>query len=90
MAEISALYSQRTIVARHEQAGLYHPFVEALAFTLVDLPITFIITVIFCVVLYFMVRLQQSAAQFLYGLIFLLGQSFDGSCQPAFLPSSYS
>jgi ATP-binding cassette subfamily G (WHITE) protein 2 (SNQ2) len=62
MAEIPALFAQRPIVLRHKKAALYHPFVEALALTLVDIPITFSTTVVFGVVLYFMVGLQRSAA----------------------------
>jgi ATP-binding cassette subfamily G (WHITE) protein 2 (SNQ2) len=65
MAEIPALYSQRPIVTRHEKAAFYHPFVEALALTLVDVPITFVTTFVFAIILYFMVGLQKSAAQFL-------------------------
>ena len=66
MAEIPALYSQRPIVLRHERAALYHPFIEALALTLVDAPITFLTTIVFSIVLYFMTGLQRSASQFLY------------------------
>jgi len=61
MSEIPALYAQRPITLRHKKAALYHPFVEALALTLVDAPITFITSVVFGVVLYFMVGLQRSA-----------------------------
>jgi ATP-binding cassette subfamily G (WHITE) protein 2 (SNQ2) len=61
MAEIPALYAQRPIVQRHKNAALYHPFVEALALTLVDVPITFVTTITFGVIVYFMVGLQRSA-----------------------------
>lgn len=65
MAEIPALYAQRPIVSRHKKAAMYHPFAEALALTIVDIPITFVTLVCFSVVLYFLVQLQQTAAQFL-------------------------
>lgn len=65
MAEIPALYEQRPIVHRHQQVALYHPFAEALALTLVDIPISFVILLVFSVILYFLVRLQQTAGQFL-------------------------
>lgn len=61
MAEIPALYAQRPIVLRHKNAALYHPFVEALALTLVDIPITFLTSLVFGIILYFMVGLQRSA-----------------------------
>ena len=40
---------------------MYHPFVEALALTLVDIPITAMTLSIYAIVLYFMVGLQRSA-----------------------------
>ncbi|KAK0494589.1 pleiotropic drug resistance ABC transporter [Armillaria luteobubalina] len=60
MAEIPSLFSQRPIVERHKKAALYHPFVEAIASTLVDIPLTFVTSIVFGVVVYFMVKLQQS------------------------------
>ncbi|KIP01968.1 hypothetical protein PHLGIDRAFT_130987 [Phlebiopsis gigantea 11061_1 CR5-6] len=68
-AEIPALFSQRPIVLRQSRVAMYYPFIEALAYTLVDLPISFITLVIFCITTYFIVGLQQSAGQF---FIFLL------------------
>lgn len=65
MAEIPALFTQRPIVLRHHKAALYHPWIEAAAVTLVDIPITFITILIFSAILYESVRLQQSAGQFL-------------------------
>ncbi|KAG8789944.1 hypothetical protein FRC12_013096 [Ceratobasidium sp. 428] len=63
-AEIPALYAQRPIVARHQKAAMYHPFVEALALTAVDIPISFITQILFSVVLYFMTGLQREASKF--------------------------
>ncbi|RDB26892.1 Brefeldin A resistance protein [Hypsizygus marmoreus] len=71
MAEIPALYAQRPIVHRHKTAALYHPFVEAVALTLVDVPITFATSVVFGVIVYFMVGLQRSAEQFFIFYLFL-------------------
>lgn len=45
---------------------MYYPFIESLAYTFVDLPIAFATLVVFCIIVYFVVGLQQSAAQFLY------------------------
>src|SRR5690606_2140790 len=61
MNEIPALFSQRPIVHRHELAGMYHPMVEAIAMTLVDVPFTFVTIVLFSVIIYFVVQLQQTA-----------------------------
>jgi ATP-binding cassette subfamily G (WHITE) protein 2 (SNQ2) len=76
MAEIPALYSQRPIVNRHQKSALYHPFVEAMALTLVDIPITLLTSTVFSIIIYFMVGLQTSARQFLYvHLIFWFGDA---------------
>jgi len=65
MSEIPALFSQRPIVRRHQQWGLYHPFIEAVALTIVDLPVTFISNLVFGGLIYALVGLQKSAEQFL-------------------------
>jgi len=62
---ISSLFAQRPIVSRHQKAALYHPFVEAVALTLVDIPITFVTITHISTIIYEAVRLQQSASQFL-------------------------
>ncbi|KAG6908741.1 hypothetical protein DXG01_003445 [Tephrocybe rancida] len=71
MAEIPALFKQRPIVGRHAKAAMYHPFIEALAMTIVDIPITFFISAIFGILIYFIVGLQTSASQFFTFLLFL-------------------
>jgi ABC-2 type transporter len=63
--EIPSLFIQRPIVARHQKAALYHPFIEAVALTIVDIPITFFTSLLFGTIIYEAVRLQQSAGQFL-------------------------
>jgi ATP-binding cassette, subfamily G (WHITE), member 2, SNQ2 len=70
MAEIPALFGQRPIVFRHSRAAMYHPFVEALALTIVDIPITFVTIVLFSIIIYFLVGLQRTASQFF--IFFLL------------------
>jgi len=65
LSEIPTLYGQRPIVLRQKKAAMYHPFIEAFAMTLADIPITLITLTIYSVVLYFVVGLQASAGQFL-------------------------
>lgn len=65
MAEIPALFGQRPIIKRHEKSAMYHPFIEAVALTLVDIPFTFVTIVIYSISMYFIVGLQRSAGQFL-------------------------
>lgn len=65
MAEIPALFAKRPIILRHQKAAMYHPMVEALALTLVDVPFTLATMILFTIIVYFIVGLQVSAAQFL-------------------------
>lgn len=67
-AEIPALFSQRPIVLRQSRVAMYHPAIDSLAYTLVDMPIAFATLVIFSITLYFIVGLRQTAGQFLYVL----------------------
>jgi ATP-binding cassette subfamily G (WHITE) protein 2 (SNQ2) len=65
MAEIAVLFQQRPIILRQYKAALYHPFVDAIALTISDLPITIISTAVFTVTIYFIVGLQRTVEQFL-------------------------
>ena len=65
MAEIPTLFAHRPLILRHQKAAMYHPFIEAAAMTLVDIPITFATLTVYSIVLYFIVGLQATASQFL-------------------------
>jgi ATP-binding cassette subfamily G (WHITE) protein 2 (SNQ2) len=71
MAEIPALFAQRPIVLRQQKAAFYHPFVEALALTIVDAPITILINTVFTGVLYLLIHLQRTPGQFFTFLLFV-------------------
>ncbi|KAF9242291.1 ABC-2 type transporter-domain-containing protein [Melanogaster broomeanus] len=71
MAEITSLFAQRPIVLRHQKGAMYYPFIESLAHTVVDIPITFITGVLFSLIFYFMVGLQQSVSQFFTFVLFV-------------------
>ncbi|TFK52827.1 hypothetical protein OE88DRAFT_1711701 [Heliocybe sulcata] len=75
LSEIPALFTQRPIVLRHYKAAMYHPYIEALALTLVDIPITFITLLLFCMILYLLVGLQQSAGQFFTFFVFVFAMT---------------
>jgi len=68
VAEIPTLYAHRPIILRHRKAAMYHPFIEAAAMTLVDIPITVATLIPYSILVYFAVGLQESADQFLYVL----------------------
>ncbi|KAG1869109.1 ABC-2 type transporter-domain-containing protein [Suillus tomentosus] len=77
VSEVPALFFQRPIVLRHQKAALYYPFIQSLAHTIVDIPVTLIVQLVFAVILYFLVGLQRSASQFFifYLFIFLMSQT---------------
>lgn len=70
IAEINSLYAQRPIVEKHASYAFYHPFTEAMAGIVSDIPVKFMQAVFFNIILYFMSGLRREAAQFfLYFLI---------------------
>lgn len=77
VAEIPSLFSQRPIVLRHQKAALHYPFIQSLAHTIVDIPVTLITQLVFAVILYFLVGLQRSASQFFifYLFVFMMSQT---------------
>lgn len=50
IAEINSLYDQRPIVEKHNTYAYYHPWTEAAAGIVCDLPVKFMIAVCFNVV----------------------------------------
>ncbi|KAI4844783.1 putative ABC multidrug transporter [Aureobasidium sp. EXF-8845] len=76
MNEINSLYAQRPIVEKHKSYALYHPATEAIAGVVSDIPVKFITTVVFNLILYFLAGLRREPSQFfIYFLItFVVGQ----------------
>ncbi|KAI5298523.1 hypothetical protein KEM56_003979, partial [Ascosphaera pollenicola] len=62
--EILTLYAQRPIVEKHNRYALYHPFAEALASMICDLPYKFINSFTFNIPLYFLTNLRRTASAF--------------------------
>ncbi|KAF2761450.1 ATP-binding cassette transporter ABC1 [Pseudovirgaria hyperparasitica] len=70
IGEINSLYAQRPIVEKHASYAFYHPATEAAAGIVLDIPVKFVVSTIFNIVLYFMAGLRVEPAQFfLYFLI---------------------
>jgi ATP-binding cassette subfamily G (WHITE) protein 2 (PDR) len=70
IGEINGLYAQRPIVEKHASYAFYHPFTEAVAGIVSDLPVKFVQAVCFNIILYFMSGLRREPSQFfLYFLI---------------------
>ncbi|KAJ5091406.1 ABC multidrug transporter C [Penicillium alfredii] len=68
--EILTLYAQRPIVEKQARYAMYHPFTEAIASMLCDMPYKLLNSVTFNVPLYFMTGLRQTAGAFFTFLLF--------------------
>lgn len=64
ISEINSLYSQRPIVEKHASYAFYHPWTEAMAGIVLDIPIKFMQAVAFNLVLYFLAGLRREPSQF--------------------------
>ncbi|GME34398.1 ABC transporter-like protein [Neofusicoccum parvum] len=64
IAEIQSLYSQRPVIEKHKSYAFYRPFTEALAGIVADIPVKFVISVVFNIILYFLANLRREPAQF--------------------------
>lgn len=69
-AEISSLYEQRPILAKHKSYAFYHPSADALAQLLVDIPIKGVTIIVFDIILYFLTNLRVNAGAFFIFLLF--------------------
>ncbi|WPH02729.1 Hypothetical protein R9X50_00559700 [Acrodontium crateriforme] len=70
IAEINSLYAQRPIVEKHKSYAFYHPWTEALAGMVMDIPLKFAQAVVFNIILYFLAGLRKEAGPFF--LFFLI------------------
>lgn len=66
ITEINGLYEQRPIVERHVNFAFYHAFSEAIAGIVSDIPIKFITSVFFNIILYFLGGLDYDAGKFFF------------------------
>jgi ATP-binding cassette, subfamily G (WHITE), member 2, PDR len=68
--EINSLYSQRPIVEKQASYAFYHPFAEALAGIVSDIPVKLVISVCFNVILYFLGGLREEPGPFFIFFLF--------------------
>ncbi|KAK5688623.1 hypothetical protein LTS10_000601 [Elasticomyces elasticus] len=64
ITEINSLYAQRPIVEKHASYAFSHPWTEAMAGIVLDIPIKFLQATAFNIVLYFMAGLRPEPSQF--------------------------
>ncbi|PWY82850.1 hypothetical protein BO70DRAFT_379416 [Aspergillus heteromorphus CBS 117.55] len=70
--EIIQLYTQRPVAEKQASYAFVHPFTEALASLIMDLPIKFLRCSTFSIILYLMSNLRREPSQFFIFYIFLL------------------
>lgn len=70
VTEINKLYDQRPIVEKHHSYAFYHPFAEAFAGIVADIPVKFIISICFNIILYFLAGLRREASNFFIFFLF--------------------
>ncbi|OWP01031.1 hypothetical protein B2J93_6505 [Marssonina coronariae] len=70
ISEINTLYSQRPIVEKQASYAFYHPFTEAMAGVVADVPVKFVIATCFNVILYFLAGLRREPSQFFIFFMF--------------------
>ncbi|KAK9368335.1 ABC-2 type transporter-domain-containing protein [Lipomyces kononenkoae] len=68
--EILTLYAQRPIVEKHTRYAFYHPFTEAVASMLCDMPLKVMVCLSFNLTLYFMTNLRREVGAFFTFLLF--------------------
>ncbi|KAJ6109092.1 ABC multidrug transporter C [Penicillium sp. IBT 16267x] len=68
--EMLTLYAQRSIVEKQARYAMYHPFAEAIASMLCDMPYKLLNAITFNVTLYFMTNLRREPGAFFFFLLF--------------------
>jgi ABC-type multidrug transport system permease subunit len=58
------MWAQRPIVEKHHRYAFYHPFTEAIASMICDLPNKILISILFHLPVYFLTNLRRSASAF--------------------------
>lgn len=70
--EIMALYAQRPMEEKQARYAFVHPFTEALASAISDLPVKVLRCSMFSIILYFMANLRREPGQFFTFYLFLI------------------
>jgi ATP-binding cassette, subfamily G (WHITE), member 2, PDR len=70
ISEINSLYDQRPIVEKHASYAFYHPFAEALAGIVSDIPVKLAVGTCFNIILYFLAGLQRTPSHFFIFYLF--------------------
>jgi ABC-type multidrug transport system, ATPase component len=70
LAEVTGAFNTRHILVKQQNYSMYHPSADALANSIINLPVSLIVVVLFVVVLYFLSNLAREAGKFFLFLLF--------------------
>lgn len=70
LSEINALYDQRPIVEKQKSYAFYHPWTEAMAGIISDIPVKFMVATGFNIIIYFLSGLRREPSQFFIFFLF--------------------
>ncbi|CDK28026.1 unnamed protein product [Kuraishia capsulata CBS 1993] len=71
ISEVSVSFEKRPILTKQKGYSFYHPSAEVIAYVFNDMPIKFLSSVLFGVILYFLAGLKPDAGAFFTFLLFL-------------------
>lgn len=71
ITEINRLYDQRPIVEKQASYAFYHPWTEAMAGIVSDVPVKIVIAICFNIILYFLSGLRTEPSQFFIFFLFV-------------------
>ncbi|KAI4177704.1 MAG: hypothetical protein LQ343_000167 [Gyalolechia ehrenbergii] len=77
LAELTAVFSSRSILLKHKSFSFYRPSAYAIAQTVVDLPLVLVQVLLFDIVVYWMANLAPTASQFFISVLILFVQTLS-------------
>lgn len=72
LAEVNSFFVNRPILLKQRSYSFYHPSAEAIQSVLSDLPVKLTTITLFCIIIYFLTDLNQTAGQFFFFLLLVI------------------
>ncbi|CAI5760584.1 unnamed protein product [Candida verbasci] len=72
LAEISASFSNRSILMKQKNYSMYHPSADALSNFVMSIPVSIVVNIFFVVILYFLSNLAREAGKFFICFLFVV------------------
>ncbi|ABN65742.1 ATP dependent transporter multidrug resistance (SNQ2), partial [Scheffersomyces stipitis CBS 6054] len=71
LAEVSASFANRPILMKHKNYSMYHPAADAVGSFITSIPVAFLVSFFFLIILYFLSNLAREAGKFFTALLFV-------------------